>query len=144
MRITTTTATTGRALGLGFCLAVLMGAPVSAQEATEAAAMRRILTCVGEGASMEVYVPESVVSGRGPENVDVQKPVIGAYSLDLTEAGKGKMLEPVRVSLVDDGTMLQVDQYTRGLPPTRIPVIGGVVDFDNRFGTQAKCPPLNE
>ena len=35
-----------------------------------------------------------------------------------------------------------VDQYTRGLPPTRIPVAGGTVDFDQRFGTAAKCGPF--
>ncbi len=145
-----------RAVALGLCLLTWIGAPASAQDpapdvpqepavsAAQDAGMRRVLTCVGADATMEIYVPESVVSGRGVENVDVQKPVIGAYTLDLTAAGKGKMLEPVRVSLVDDGTMLQVDQYTRGLPPTRIPVDGGVVDFDNRFGVQAKCPPLNE
>ena len=41
-----------------------------------------------------------------------------------------------------DGKSVIVNQYTRGLPPTRIPVDGGTVDFDQRFGTQAKCGPF--
>jgi hypothetical protein len=40
------------------------------------------------------------------------------------------------------GKAVIVNQYTRGLPPTRIPVNGGTVDFDQRFGTQAKCGPF--
>ncbi len=35
-----------------------------------------------------------------------------------------------------------IDQYTRKLPTTRIPVNGGTVDFDQRFGTGAKCGPF--
>ncbi len=41
-----------------------------------------------------------------------------------------------------DGKTVIVNQYTRGLPPTRIPVGGGTVDFDQRFGTGAKCGPF--
>ena len=41
-----------------------------------------------------------------------------------------------------DGKTVIVNQYTRGLPPTRIPVGGGTVDFDHRFATDAKCGPL--
>jgi hypothetical protein len=68
------------------------------------------------------------------------QPVIGYYALDLSDANKGKPLEPVKVSMAADGKT--VNQYTRGLPPTRIPVHGGSVDFDRRFGTQAKCAPF--
>jgi hypothetical protein len=32
-------------------------------------------------------------------------------------------------------TSLIVDQYTHELPATRIPVGGGIIDFDQRFGT---------
>src|SRR5438874_9048968 len=52
--------------------------------------------------SMEVYIPQSVVQGLGVGNVKLDRPVIGAYTLDLTDAGKGKGLEPVRVSLSGD------------------------------------------
>src|SRR5215831_12556898 len=62
-------------------------------------AMRRVLSCEGPDAKMEVYLPEVVVTGTGVQNVKFDKPITGAYSLDLTDAGKGKTLEPVRVSL---------------------------------------------
>jgi hypothetical protein len=35
------------------------------------------------------------------------QPVIGYYALDLTEVGKGKPLEPVKVSMRADGKMSQ-------------------------------------
>jgi len=57
-------------------------------------------------------------------------------------ANKGKLLEPVKVTLTADKQTVIVDQYTRKLPPTRIPVSGGTVDFDQRFGTGAKCSPF--
>ena len=63
---------------------------------------------------------------------------------DLTDALKGKHLEPVKVSLTSDKKMLIVDQFSRRLPPTRIPVTGGTVDFDKRFGTGAKCGAFND
>jgi hypothetical protein len=68
--------------------------------------------------------------------------VIGYYTLDLTDANKGKVLEPVRASLTRNGKTVIVDQYTRKLPPTRIPADGGTVDFDQRFGTAANCGPF--
>jgi hypothetical protein len=129
-------ATPALALILASCLA----APALAADVP----MRRVLACVGPDATIELYLPEAVVSGSGADSVDLAKPVIGAYTLDLTAAGKGKTLEPVRVSLVDKRKTVLVDQFTRGLPATRIPVEGGVVDFDNRFGTEAKCGPFNE
>ena len=107
-------------------------------------AMRRVPTCKGDDAGMEVYLPETKVPGIGDDNALLGKPVIGMYSLDLSDAGKGKTLEPVRVNLTKDKQSLVVDQYTRGLPPTQIPVEGGMVNFDNRFGTNAKCEPFNE
>jgi hypothetical protein len=93
-------------------------------------AMRRVLTCAGPDAKMEVYVPESFVTGSGAANVKLEKPATGAYSLDLTEAGKGKTLEPVRVYYSRDKKSVIVDQYTRKLPPTSVAVGGATVDFD--------------
>ena len=87
---------------------------------------------------MEVYLPQSIAL-KGDAALRAMPPTIGYYTLDLTEAEKGKMLEPVRVSLSSDKKTVIVDQYTRSLPPTRIPLAGGTVDFDKRFGTRAKC-----
>ena len=112
----------------------------AAKDPGQEAAMARVLASEGPDAKMEVYVPQSVAFGGGAKALD--RPVIGYYTLDLTEANKGKMLEPVRVSLSADKKTVIVDQYTRKLPPTRIPVVGGTVDFDKRFGTAAKCGPF--
>jgi hypothetical protein len=84
---------------------------------------------------MEVYVPQSVETN----DAALVKSVIGYYTLDLSAAEKGKSLEPVKVSLSADKKTLIVNQYTRKLPATKIPVGGGTVDFDQRFGTGAKC-----
>jgi hypothetical protein len=111
---------------------------------SETSYMRRVLSCVGPDAKMEVYVPEAVVSGPGVENVKLEKQVVGAYTLDLTDAGKGKTLEPVRVQYSKDKKSVIVNQYSRKLPPTAVPVAGGTVDFDQRFATGADCGPFNQ
>jgi hypothetical protein len=46
--------------------------------------------------------------------------------------------------LSPDQKFVIVDQYTRNLPRTRVPVSGGTVNFDNRFGTNAKCGAFNQ
>jgi hypothetical protein len=107
-------------------------------------AMHRVLSCQGPDAKMEVYLPEATVTGRGIRNIKFDEPIAGAFSLDLTNAGKGKTLEPVRVSLSRDRKSVIIDQYTCKLPPTSIAVGGATVDFDQRFGTGAICGPFNE
>jgi hypothetical protein len=107
-------------------------------------AMKRVFTCKGDDAAMEVYIPQSAVQGAGLANVKLSQPITGAYTLDLTDAGKGKTLEPIHVSLSPDRKFVIVDQFTRNLPPTRVPVSGGTVNFDNRFGTNAKCDAFNQ
>jgi hypothetical protein len=107
-------------------------------------AMRRVFSCVGPDAKMEVYIPDTLVSGIGVKNAILEKQVIGAYSLDLSDAGKGKTLEPIQVKYSADLKSVIVEQYTRKLPPTAIAVSGATVDFDKRFATAAECGPFNE
>ena len=121
-------------------LCVLIASPAPAADE----AMTRVFACKGDDAAMEVYTPQSAVQGAGVANVKLERSVTGAYALDLTDAGKGKTLEPVRVSLSSDKKFVIVDQFTRKLPTTRIPVGGGTVNFDNRFGTNAKCGAFNQ
>ena len=116
--------------------------PATAKDPGQEAYMIRMLACEGPDAKMEVYIPQSVVFDEKRLKHALAQPVIGYYALDLTEANKGKPLEPVKVSMTTDGKTVIVNQYTRGLPPTRIPVAGGTVDFDQRFGTGAKCGPF--
>lgn len=107
-------------------------------------AMRRVFSCENGDAKMEVYIPEFAVTGRGLANVKFGGQLMGAYSLDLTGAQKGKVLEPVRVSLAPDKKSVIVNQYTRQLPPTLVPIDGGTVSFDRRFAENAKCSPFNQ
>ena len=125
---------------LAAAFVAVLATPAVAKDPGQDAYMARVLACEGPDAKMEVYVPQLVAFGGGAKALD--RPVIGYYTLDLTDANKGKMLEPVRVSLSPDKKSVIVDQYTRKLPPTRVPVAGGTVDFDKRFGTAAKCGPF--
>ena len=124
-------------------LAVLLCTDANARDPGQDAYMTRVLACDGVDAKMEVYLPQTLVT-KGYQAVRKMKSTIGWYTLDLTSAEKGKVMEPVRVSMSADGKTVTVNQYTRGLAPTAIPVAGGTVDFDQRFGTKAKCAPFNQ
>src|SRR5215831_20573706 len=123
-------------LGWAFSLAA------AAKDPGDEAYMIRVLACEGPDAKMELYLPQSIVFGSTPLAKALARPVIGYYALDLSDANKGKPLEPVKVSMIQDGRTVIINQYTRRLPATRIPAGGGTVDFDQRFGTQAKCGPF--
>jgi hypothetical protein len=118
----------------------IVAGPAAAKDAGQEAYMSRVLVCDGTDARMEIYLPQSAEH----DDAALVRSVIGYYTLDLSELGKGKPLEPVRVSLSADKKWLIVNQYTRKLPPTRIPIGGGTVDFDRRFGTGAKCGAFRE
>jgi hypothetical protein len=126
-------------------IACLLAGPAAAADPGVDSYMVPVIGCEGPNARMEVYLPQSIVF-RSPAERDraLQQPVIGMYALDLTDANKGKVLEPVRVRLSADGKSVVVDQYSRKLPPTRVPVAGGTVDFDQRFATAAKCGAFGE
>jgi hypothetical protein len=102
--------------------------------------MTRIFVCNGSDATMEIYVPQSVLAKRNIERQGLGGTVNGLYALDLTDAGKGKVIEPVRLRSSKDNKSIGIDQFTRkGLKPASIPMTGGTLDFDQRFGTKAKC-----
>ena len=127
---------------VGAMFLIFAGLPAVAKEPGKEAYMIRMLTCEGPDAKMEIYLPRSAVFDRDGGTRTIKSPITGYYALDLSRANKGKPLEPVRIRLSADKKILIVQQYTRRLPPTRIPVAGGTVDFDNRFGTAAKCGPF--
>ena len=127
---------------LALAVVSAVSVPAMAKDPGQDAYMIRMLACEGPDAKMEVYIPQSIVFGSVPLAHALAKPVIGYYTLDLSAANKGKALEPAKISITADGKTVIVNQYTRGLPPTRIPLSGGTVDFDQRFGTQAKCGPF--
>jgi hypothetical protein len=130
---------------LALTILALTGAftsPSNAKDPGDDGWFMRMLVCHAEGTMIELYLPQSIVFGKKPLAQALARPVIGYYTLDLSDINKGKPLEPVKVSMTADGKTVIVNQYTRGLPPTRIPVEGGTVDFDHRFGEQAKCDPF--
>jgi hypothetical protein len=121
------------------CLSVACSCQAFAADPGQDTYMIRVMVCKGDQVSMEIYLPQSIARDPAKLKSALAKQVVGYYTLDLTEPGKGKPLEPVKISMTGDGKTVIVDQYTRGLKPTRIPVSGGTVDFDQRFGTGAKC-----
>jgi hypothetical protein len=93
-----------------------------------------------DGVKMEIYVPESASRDFALKD---GLPVLGLYALDLSDPdlNKGKSLEAVLVRYAQDKRALIFYQFTRGLPLTVIAMGGGVVNFDNRFASGAKCGP---
>lgn len=127
---------------IGFVAVVTLGLATAAvaKPPDDEAWLIRMLVCQGNGVQMELYLPQSVVSAPHSRMAAGQT-ANGYYRLDLTRFNKGKDLEPVRVTMSADKASVTVDQYARGLQPTRIPIGGATVDFDQRFGGGAKCGP---
>lgn len=102
--------------------------------------MIRVFGCKGPDARMEIYLPQSLLLKRNIEKAGLGGTVNGLYALDLTEAGKGKVIEPVRLRSTKDNRAIVMEQFTRkGLKPATIPMTGGTLDFDQRFGAKAQC-----
>jgi hypothetical protein len=117
-------------------MASLIASQLSAQEA-----YNRVFLCDGDGVKMEIYIPESASRDFALKD---GRPVLAWYALDLSDPdlNKGKSLEAVLVRYAEDNRALILYQFSRGLPLTVIPMGGGVVNFDNRFGSDAKCGPF--
>ncbi len=117
-------------------MASLIASQLSAQEA-----YNRVFLCDGDGVKMEIYIPESASRDFALKD---GRPVLAWYALDLSDPdlNKGKSLEAVLVRYAEDRRALILYQFSRGLPLTVIPMAGGVVNFDNRFGSDAKCGPF--
>jgi hypothetical protein len=117
-------------------MASLIASQLSAQEA-----YNRVFLCDGDGVKMEIYIPESASRDFALKD---GRPVLAWYALDLSDPdlNKGKSLEAVLVRYAEDRRALILYQFSRGLPLTVIPMGGGVVNFDNRFGSDAKCGPF--
>jgi hypothetical protein len=117
-------------------MASLIASQLSAQEA-----YNRVFLCDGDGVKMEIYIPESASRDFALKD---GRPVLAWYALDLSDPdlNKGKSLEAVLVRYAEDKRALVLYQFSRGLPLTVIPMGGGVVNFDNRFGSDAKCGPF--
>ena len=93
-----------------FIAGALLAAAMFPSTATAApgkeAWMIRMMACEGDSAKMELYLPQSAVEGAG---MQAGQTVIGYYALDLSDANKGKPLEPVRVTMSADKKSVTVD-----------------------------------
>jgi hypothetical protein len=88
-------------------------------------------------------VQHLLIHGSELTHAKLDRSVTGACSLDLTETGKGRMLEPVRISYGKDRKSVIIEQYLRKLA-TPVPILGATVDFDQRFATAVKCGAFNQ
>jgi hypothetical protein len=122
---------------------------ISAAATAAPQAMMRVIACSTDAKDLrhpmiEVYIPRSLGAGEGQAAIlaklGASREVLGSYILDLSALGKGKSIEPVKVSLSSDKSGVIVNQFTRGLAPTTVPIAGAVVDFDHRFAEGATCP----
>ncbi len=155
----------GRALRRTRMLVIAAGALVTALTAAARADdpgleayTTRVMKCSDPYLTVEIYLPDkNIFKYPAPANISAHEymlatllsmqPTIGWYALDLSDSGKGKSLEPVRVSVAPDKKAIIVDQYTRGsaanrIPPTSVPISGGVVQFDAKWASHVKCDEL--
>ncbi len=128
-----------------FCTALTHATLCEPAGAVEPESYCLIVSCKNDAAVAEIYAPERICNnGFDAFFAAIQTGQRGYYALDLNEYGKGKVLEPatLRASKVNKG--VDVDQFTRGLPPATVPKEGGTVSFDTRFATGMVCSPLFE
>lgn len=128
------------------CGALIAGAAGGMQaKAGEASSFCLVVVCKNESAAVEIYAPAPICyAGVDEFFKGLLKDNRGYYALDLREAGKGKPLEPIHLKAIEGNKGIEVHQYTRGLPPARVPKEGGAVSFDRRFAEDMTCSPLFE
>lgn len=95
--------------------------------------MTAIFDCESpSGAKIRIY---------GPTSLDQKsEAMLGYFTMDLSEALKGHPLEPIRLSVVN-GTTILFERFHRKLFH-EVPVSGGMVDFDRKWGEASWCTPL--
>ena len=104
----------------------------------------RVVHCKNDVGRAEVYLPGSVVFGRGPEQVMLGDKIVKGYlAFDFTPVGKNKTLEAVGVSLSEKKDSIVVEFSERGSLLAILPVRGGTARFPQRLAEEMTCEPLN-
>jgi hypothetical protein len=104
----------------------------------------RVAHCKNDAGRAELYLPGSVVLGRGPEQVRLgDRTVSGYLAFDFTPVGKNKTLNAVGVSMSEKKDSLIVEFSEGRSAPTTIPVRGGTTRFPQRLAEEMICEPLN-
>jgi hypothetical protein len=128
-----------RSLSALVCMCLLVSA-VSAQDMS----FTRVAHCKNDAGRAELYLPGSVVLGRGPEQVMLGEKIVNGYlAFDFTPVGKNKTLEAVGVSLSERKDSLVVEFSERGSLLAVLPVRGGTARFPQRLAEEMMCEPLN-
>ena len=122
----------------------LLVSSVSAQDMSFA----RVVHCKNDVGRAEVYLPGSVVLGRGPEQVMLADKIVNGYvagylAFDFTPVGKNKTLEAVGVRLSEKKDSIVVEFSERGSLLAILPVRGGTARFPQRLAEEMTCDPLN-
>ena len=87
-----------RIAALALIFAEAFWGPAAAKDPTDADWFIRMMVCTQQNSpNIEVYLPQSIVFGKKPLAKALARPVIGYYTLNLSDANKGKSLEPVKV-----------------------------------------------
>ena len=104
----------------------------------------RVVLCKNEAGRAEVYLPGSVVQGRGPQQVKLgDKTVSGYLAFDFTPVGKNKTLEVVGIGMSEKKDSLIVILSERESRLATIPIQGGTTHFPQRLAEEMICEPLN-
>ena len=104
----------------------------------------RVVHCRNDVGRAELYLPGSVVLGRGPEQVMLADKIVNGYlAFDFTSVGKNKTLEAVGVRLSEKKDSIVVEFSERGLLLAILPVRGGTARFPQRLAEEMTCEPLN-
>ena len=118
----------------------LLASSVAAQDVSFA----RVVHCKNDVGRAEVYLPGSVVFGRGPEQVRLGDKIVNGYlAFDFTPVGKNKTLEAVGVSLSEKKDSIVIAFSERGSLVAILPVRGGTARFPQRLAEEMTCEPLN-
>jgi hypothetical protein len=125
---------------IALLLTQLLVSAAAAQELSFA----RVFYCKNDVGRAELYLPGSVLSGRGPQNVRfLGKTVSGYLAFDFTPVGKNKTLNAVGVSMSERKDSLIVKLLEGGSWSATIPVRGGTTRFPQRLAEEMICEPLN-
>lgn len=102
--------------------------------------MTRAFVCRSADATIDIFLPQSLLSKRNIEKQGLGRTVNGLYALELTGAQQSKVIEPVRLRSTKDNKAMTVELFTRkGLKPATLPLTGGELTFDPRSDARVKC-----
>lgn len=134
---------TGRAILSAIVVPVALAVctPQSAMAQVEVArAVVLVMRCANSDAVAELYLNETVAHAPGGPAASIRGRVGGFYHLDLTQAGKGKTITGVQVSMSNDRRYVFVHHAGWTTPP--IPVAGGRVNLDQKWAYGMTCGAL--